>query len=358
MKKYNFYNIHNIIRMCVSKDISYVNDIDSHLNFFKDKSGWENPETKSDIVIKSFESFSYDDSRNEIFFDDYVFNNNFLIRSATKFAVNLSSSRLKFFMSNLTLPINLILQLALLKKGYSFLHCAAMSVDNKSFLLPAFGGVGKTSIISSFASEGEKIFGDDLCIIGNNRVYSYPQDMSIYEYHLKIFNNLPNMAFSYFRKRNFIKSLILPFTFFGKKANKLINIVLSRYYPEAINIPLVDVFGKKCISDAQDINYIIKLNKSSYNDSLKLDNLNKDRFVEFCSSVVLNEWSHYYNILFLLEASVANKNTFSIEKFFKDTSDVFKENFDNANLYEFNINYKTKPSDINNNFKKILNSLK
>lgn len=358
MKKYNFYNIHNIIRICVSNDISYINDIDSHLIFFKDKIGWDNPETVSDVVIKSFESFSFDDSKNEIFFDDYVFNNNFLIRTAAKFAVNLSNNRLDFFMSNLTLPINLILQLALLKKGYSFLHCASMSVNNTSFLLPAFGGVGKTSIISSFASEGEKIFGDDLCIVGHNRVYSYPQDMSIYEYHLKIFNNLPNKAFSYFKKRNFIKLLISPFTFFGKKVNKLINIVLSRYYPEAINIPLIDVFGKKCISDSQEINYIIKLNKSSFKDSLELENLNKDKFVEFCSSVVLNEWNHYYNILFLLDASIGNKDTFSIEKFFKDTSDVFKENFDNAKLYEFNINYKTKPSEVNDNFKNILNNLK
>ena len=99
--------------------------------------------------------------------------------------------------------------------------------------------------------------------------------MSIYDYHLKLFKNLPTRAFTYFKKRNLIKLLTSPFTLFGKNANKLVNILISRYYPEAINIPLIDVFGKNCISDSHEINYIIKLNKSSSNESLKLDNFSR-----------------------------------------------------------------------------------
>ena len=79
--------------------------------------------------------------------------------------------------------------------------------------------------------------------------------------------------------------------------------------------------------------------------------------MKFCSSVVLNEWNHYYNILFLLDACIGNKETFSIEKFFKETRDILNQNFEKSKLFEYNINFSTKPSEVNNNFKKILNNL-
>ena len=40
--------------------------------------------------------------------------------------------------------------------------------------------------VTGLMKKGAKLFGDDLIIIGNGRVLGYPQDFSVYPYHVSL----------------------------------------------------------------------------------------------------------------------------------------------------------------------------
>jgi hypothetical protein len=356
--KYNIYNIHDILLIAVSIDVSFGAEIEAHLsNFFIEKNV-TNIDT-ADIIINSFDTFVFDEFDSKIIFDDYVFNNNFIIRNSVGFASNILAEKHIYYFSKLFLPINLIIQLALLKKGYSFIHCAAFIFEGKSFLLPAFGGVGKTSILSHFAAKGAKIYGDDLCIIGDGKMFSYPQDMSIYDYHCKIFSILPKYVHYYFLKRKIILKILSPFNLFGSKIKKIVNVFMARFFGECLNVPLINVFGNNCIATSSSIDYFIKLNKKA--DSIpvimNLNKIKKNELAKFCTSVVINEWNNYFNTLLLIDACSGFNESFSLEIFFKKTNEIILQNINNSDTYEIEIDSKLNPDLVNTNFNNILSNL-
>jgi hypothetical protein len=357
--KFNIYNIYGIISLAVSKELPFLNEIDSHLKFFLLEDDFFDL-NNCEVLINSFENFKFDKNENQIVFDDYAFNNNFLIRESAGLAIGIINKRHEYYFSRLFLPVNLIIQLALLKKGFSFVHCASFRVGEKSFILPAFGGVGKTSILSFFAEKGEKIFGDDLCIIGNQMIYAYPQDMSIYDYHCKIFSNLPKNVHNYFFKRKIVKFLLSPLNILGSIPKKISNIFLARFFGECLNVSLERVFGKNCISGPSKIDFIIKLNKKTSKNldkDMTLKFIDKIELAKFCTSVVINEWNNYFNLLLLIDSCLPNKANFSIELFFKTTNDIISQNFSNTPMYEINIDTSSSPDYINLNFNKIINTI-
>jgi len=72
--------------------------------------------------------------------------------------------------------VNLIIQLKLLEKGYSFLHSGCLTSDNGAIIIPAMGSTGKTFTTLSLVDGKTRLFmSDDLSIIGKSgNVFSYP----------------------------------------------------------------------------------------------------------------------------------------------------------------------------------------
>lgn len=82
-------------------------------------------------------------------------------------------------------------QLALLREGATFAHCSAIEKNGRAILFPAWGGVGKTSIMSRFLNEGWRFISDDSCIIRDDgTAWTHPLPMHIYKYHEKQSSNL------------------------------------------------------------------------------------------------------------------------------------------------------------------------
>lgn len=87
---------------------------------------------------------------------------------------------------------NMWLQWLLLERGVSLLHGAGCSLNGKGFAFPAFGGAGKTMLISALRHEtGFSFFGDDFVAVdARGAMYAYPSDFSVYEQHLELFPEL------------------------------------------------------------------------------------------------------------------------------------------------------------------------
>lgn len=83
------------------------------------------------------------------------------------------------------------LQLMLLQSGYSLIHAAGVEKDGKVLLMPAWGGVGKTATVCKFIRQyGWHLLGDDLVIIGHNKVKPFLKPFVIYPYHKNLFPEL------------------------------------------------------------------------------------------------------------------------------------------------------------------------
>lgn len=92
-----------------------------------------------------------------------------------------SLHHLKRFVYYIYMPI---LELALLRKGATLAHSSAIEKNGKAILFPAWGGVGKTSIMSIYLDHGWKFLSDDTCIIQNDgTAHLHPLPMHIYKYH-------------------------------------------------------------------------------------------------------------------------------------------------------------------------------
>ncbi len=88
---------------------------------------------------------------------------------------------LKRFVYYLYMPL---VELMLLKNHSSFAHCSAIEKENAVILFPAWGGVGKTGIMSRYLDDGWKFLSDDSCVIvSDGTACINPLPMHIYKYH-------------------------------------------------------------------------------------------------------------------------------------------------------------------------------
>jgi hypothetical protein len=164
----------------------------------------------------------------------------------------------------------ILIQNILIKKGYTFIHAAALSYKNKGILLPAWGGTGKTIIIGELIKNKDvKFLGDDFVIISKNgEILSFPRPFVLYHYHDEIFEGV-------FSKKLKLKLMILSnIKSFAKKLAKpfpkSIRMIGYKLFPRgAVNPNPEDVLSKekmieKCkavktifISRASNNNFII-----------------------------------------------------------------------------------------------------
>ena len=71
-------------------------------------------------------------------------------------------------------------------KGYFLTHSAAVSKDNKAFLLSGRGGCFKTSLCMDFVRQaGYDWLGDDRVILNKNKVLGFPMNSAIFRYMVK-----------------------------------------------------------------------------------------------------------------------------------------------------------------------------
>ena len=80
----------------------------------------------------------------------------------------------------------LAIMCALLVRGGALIHAGGLSIDGKGVLLPAWGGVGKSTVVSRAVMHGRAAFmADDHAVIDEHgKMYLHPLPMHIYRYHV------------------------------------------------------------------------------------------------------------------------------------------------------------------------------
>jgi hypothetical protein len=77
-----------------------------------------------------------------------------------------------------------MLQLALMNHASTLCHSSAVERDGRVILFPAWGGVGKTGLMSQYVGQGWNFLADDVCVLqSDGRASIHPLPLHIYKYH-------------------------------------------------------------------------------------------------------------------------------------------------------------------------------
>lgn len=167
----------------------------------------------------------------------------------------------------------------LLKKGILFLHASAFSINQNGLVFIGAPGTGKTSILLSFFSEFEdfRFFSDEISIISvNGDLYSFPVPIRIFKYNSKLISNL-----------GVLNSLKLNLSF-------LLNIFSIKKIKLPLFLDVEQTFPK--IGNTGYLKYLFLL-KESKGDTVKLNEISKDKFVQKVMKINKQQFKYFSNIL-------------------------------------------------------------
>lgn len=290
------YNIHSLVRLRVRGDAATLREIDLHLDAFR----CDRLELPPAVVIEPYDAAPPTLPTTVV--DDYEYGDGGYHRGAIRFRFDLHASPQTYHMDRLHLPINLIVQLGLLRMDHTFLHGAGLSIDGRQVLFPAYPGTGKTTLVAAFVKAGAKMYGDDLCIVGGGRIYSYPQALSVYPHHLPILDYADRGAERAFRRTALIDRVIPTMASGPSRPAKLARVLLSALRTPSVNILPKHVFGLAALADEGALHEVIALERSGEISELVREPVDLGSLADQSAAILWHEWHASFHDLLLYDA--------------------------------------------------------
>jgi hypothetical protein len=91
--------------------------------------------------------------------------------------VKVSFNRLYYWLRKPFQIVYAFLQMQMLDRNYSLLHCGCVSKNGRAIIFPAFSDTGKSTTSLYFAKLGYTLLGDDVIITDGKKLYSFPTAM-------------------------------------------------------------------------------------------------------------------------------------------------------------------------------------
>jgi hypothetical protein len=263
-----------------------------------------------DVLIRDFDEIETKEP-------EYIVKGSYLVADSAIFDLRkkigfsfTGDGRLEYWHGNsLELSIPFVVQLLLLQRGRSFIHSAGVSINGKGCIFPAFGGTGKTLIISHLLKQdGVKLLGDDLvAVTETGEAAAYPRPFCLYEYHREAFQDIfeklgirhlqPALAWRIYRRLRLESSTRLNLSlpelpnYWGIQGDYVLASPMEIFGPEKIELGLVP------------IKQIIAVKRNVSLDRIKvIHNVDPLDVARFSASVTAHEWNSYARSLLALGA--------------------------------------------------------
>ena len=226
------------------------------------------------------------------------------------------------FNTILDLSIHFLYFLCVVQSNKTLVHSAGFKYKGKNILVPAFGGIGKTFLVSKLSENlTTSIYGDDLVLLDkDNFIFPYHRPMCMYQYHYKNYlkNRLP-------RKHYFLRPAL-----FWRILLRLRIEVLDRFGFQISDIDDFCTYSNGYITTAVgdildddqipkngeklDIIVVIKRVSGSEIVTKEVNNdSEKKELAKYISAITNHEWAEYHKLMLAY-------NAFSKQS----TSDQFK----------------------------------
>lgn len=291
-----YYDIHSIVRVRVRGDASLHREVEFHLASFR----CEQLEKPHEILIDRYDAAPPTIRTTVV--DDYEYGAGAYHRAARRIRFDMLGRPQTYYMDRLSLPINLIIQLALLRTGHTFLHGAGLSIDGRHVLFPAYPGTGKTTLVAAFVRAGGRLFGDDLCIIGDGQIYSFPQALSVYPHHLPILAYDDQDARRAFRRTALIDRIGAPLAHRTSRLARLARVLLGALRTPSVNVAPAKVFGDEAIAKEGKLEEVVVLERSGEISSLVRETADVTDLADQASTILWHEWHASFHDLLLYDA--------------------------------------------------------
>jgi len=295
-----FYNLHDFIRVKVNQEkLNLADGYNYYLRYFKIS------EELSDIdyEVKEFSEFSLPEDHNNV--GGALGFKNGVCFVKEKYAVVLTDDQITEYTTYPNRATNLWLQLLLLRQGKSFIHGAGVEINGQGIVFPAYGGTGKTILISELRKlQNCKFFGDDYVIVDqNSQMYAYPSDFSIYPYHLTTFSELKSSEFSRFLFKRKIFNLYYlckkVINFIWRRLSSTGTPLLSGWNADYVKVPAVKLIGKHNIGQKTRLTTAVFLSRYNGNE-IREEEMSLDQLTKLTDGILWQESQHALSYLMSL----------------------------------------------------------
>lgn len=218
------------------------------------------------------------------------------VDQSRRFALREAPGQIEFWHdAGLRLSIPYLLQLGLIRTGRSFVHSAAVAYGSQSFVFPAFGGVGKTLLVSQLVSkEGFRLLGDDLCMVTQDGLATaYPRPFCLYEHHREALEPV----FERFGVTHAWPNIV------GRVVRRVIdaaNIQAGIQVPrkryrgikgDYVLVSPIEIYGaEKICTEALPIGAVVVLRRIPKLERIRIDECSWEDASRFATNVTLHEW--------------------------------------------------------------------
>ena len=350
-----YYNVHGLVEISVDARCNFVTKFDHQLRQFNVS---DSKSARSEVIILPYSDYR-SDGNHDVCFD-------YMRCSATEvhdphrriaYAFDEQNHVYVYYMDDLILPVNYLVQIALMSINHSFIHAASVNIAGSAMVFSAFAGVGKTSIVLAALKRGFEINGDDLVIVGDGFVFPYPQDLSVYAYHTQIIKMLPNVYGRRLRRAGKVHSFLekLP------RRNlfmRVLRVLLSRLYPQSTNVPSRLAYGEKLATEKVKPQALFFMSRSETLDDYQITSIGNEKLKSLTmrnAHILLAEWHAYFYDLILL-GSLNNK--YSLNKTVEKISKIYSDTFSCVDQREIKLSILASESDIEQLLNEVVNGKK
>jgi len=261
---------------------------------------------------------------------EYLYWEGLLNLPSQRIAFDLSTTPLRVWCDRLVVPVSLLLHLALLRTGYSFVHAAAVCFGGRNYLFSGFGGVGKTVLVASVISAGGRLFGDDMVIVGDGQVLGYPQDLTVYPYHVPILRLRDRGVIRGFKRTmylNWLTDILAPCR--SRLARLVLRVLDSLKVPYA-NVPPKRVFGEMSLIERGVLDEVYFLARTAAESrELLVAPADPVAVADTCTNVLFSEWKGFLGHLYAYSAL----SPFSVHRTYTETKEILQRLFGSVPCY-------------------------
>ena len=235
----------------------------------------------------------------------------------------------KRYLISLMLPV-LFFKMA--ERGMTFVHCSAVAKDGRSFLFPAWGGVGKTSLMSHFLAHGWKYICDDLTVMDRRgHIHHFPIPMHIYRYHRNVCPAMTDrMESAMTGEERFLWNFAAHFVGESK---------LVRW------IEPVRVFGEENIVREAPLDIVVHMQRSSASGEIRVEPSTPNRLAGYICNTILNEIGDIALMTSLPNAINALDFIPDLSTILNDVKSIAIDAMKNAELYEMQLPANATPEE-------------
>jgi len=226
-----------------------------------------------------------------------------------------------------------MIQLALLRKGASLAHCSAIEKNGRAVIFPAWGGVGKTSIMSRFLDEGWRFISDDSSVIcDDGSVFTHPLPMHIYKYHEKQSSGLVARMLenSPLTDRLLWRGLSL-----FKKPDTLVRWV-----------PPEKVFGFEKLCESANIGRVVHLHRAEGLANFRVETVMPAELAKVMASTIMDEINGLSSIAIAVNSVQVSSIIPDISQVFGKIADIYSMAFSSASCYMVTLPSSSNADDL------------